>query len=325
MKYYIRLFKNKAYRLLFAMFLLVLLGVFVVTIPLNSVIMGDGVVYPYGALKIFEVICFLLGFFILHAALVSIPVSAKAAQDLSEFKVTSDEAYIYIEFRKYKWKIKRENFNSGGSLLFFDEYRHFITMTRGNQVYNAIVGSKETKLDVQCLEKDRIVLIPDAQELSPQEKHAFCMRLKLNKNRWFYKICSMIYFIMGVACFSMPFQVEEKTVGNIFAGIIIGAALGILFIYVGRICFSISCEGKKEYKYLKNQDVFKVQVYVYDKLIDGSKHHNRYVKISDGKELFFEELYEVTTKLYDNAANVKWYAYYYREHNGGYKIRVMAC
>ncbi len=324
MKYYIRLVKNKAYDLLIFMLVIALFGVFVTTIPFNAHFFNEAEVHSYGATIIFKIIIFLLGLLVIHTALVAIPVSSKVAQDLSEFKVKSDKAYIYIEFRKYKWKIKREMFVSSGAFSFFDENRNFITWTRANQVYNAVVNTKETKLVEQCAEKDKISLIPDARVLTPQEKNVFCAKLKLNRNHWALKFISMFCFLVGLMMFTMPFQVIDKTWGNIMVGLILGIVLGTLFIMAGCTYFKLSCEGKKEYKYLKNQDVYRVKVYVYDRKVSSSQHSNRYVKISDGEELFFEELYKVTNKQFENAAILEWYAYYYKERDGCYKIRVMA-
>lgn len=308
------------------MIIITALGAFVSYISLESFI-KEGLQYEgyyvnnkFGLLTSTNLGILLLGIFTMYLGIVFFPVCSKYAQDLSEYKVNADKDYIWIEFRKYKWKIRRDKFRDGSSLMFFDDNRNFITMTRGYQVYNAVCDCEVIKL-AQCVEKNNIVLIPNAELLTAPEKNMICKMLKLNKNHWFMKGISVFLFFMGIGVLvGFPTQITEPKVSNIIFAVIFGISMGALFIFMGYQLFQISCEGKREYYNINSHDVFKVRVYSYDKLA-GSKNDS--IKICDGNELFFDERYPVTRKQFDNAENIKWYAYYYVNNKGIYKIRVL--
>lgn len=325
MIYYKRLIKNKAYKAIIGMIIITALGAFVSYISLESFIKeglqfeGYYVNNKFGWLTSTNIGILPLGIFIMHLGMVFFPVCSKYAQDLSEYKVNADKEYIWIEFRKYKWKIRREKFSDGSSLMFFDDNRNFVTMTRGYQVYNAIWDCEALKL-AQCTDKNNIALIPNAELLTATEKNMMCKKLKLNKNNWFIKGFSIMFYLIGISSFGLPTQVLDPKISNIILAVIFGSLMGVFFIIMGYNVFQMSCEGKKEYNYISSHDVFKVRVYSYDKK-NASK--NDCIKICDGNELFFDEWYTVTRKQFDNAENIKWYAYYYVDKKGIYKIRVL--
>ena len=229
MKYYKRLLENKAYKVFAIMAVPILLGIFICY-------------KSYDGYQV-EWIVFIAGLVVAYQGLVFIPVVSRYAQDLSEFKVEVDQAYIYIEFRKYKWKIKREHFHGGDCLMFFDEHRHFITMKRAYQVYSGICDLPQIKGENQCGAKYKIDLIPGAEVVTEEEKERFCRKLKLNKNCWFMKVCSIFCFIIGISSFNIVNQTVEKTVPYLIGGLVLGVGLGVTFILMGRMAFQISNEG----------------------------------------------------------------------------------
>lgn len=306
MKYYIRLIKNKGYKLIIVSLIILFLGLFISYISILKV-------------NFFLLICGILN---VYFGLVFFPVTSKKSQDMTEFNIDTDDLFIYIEFRKYKWKIKRENFSGGASLMFFDDSRHFVTLLRASQVYNAVYDMDKIKRNLELSAKNQIHLVPDPEKLSIQEKTLFCQKFKLNKSQWIIKVFSLFCLIIGISFFGIFNQIETKSILKEIAGVIFGLLLGIVFLYFAYILFLLSLKGKREYRYIIKNEMFKVRVYCHDKLM-GDDSNTFYIKISDGYNLFFDEYYRVTKEQFLNANQLKWYAYYYKEKKGSYKIRIL--
>lgn len=330
MIYYKRLWQRKKGALLIMLFLDVMLFSFLYAVLNSNTWEGSTMVYIsnyevfVGQLFTVPILCFLL-----YGGLVFLPMSSYYAQDLSEFDVTSDKVYLHIRFRKYSWQLKRQDFGPQ-KFMFFDKEHHFVGMTRAYQVYNAVCRRKEVISSVGGgALKDKIAEIPGAHCLTREEKEHLFVRAGLNKKHIGVKIWGAFMIVCGISFFSMPDSILDPVPWKIVVSWVLAILLGGGFIWTGIFLLTMNKDEKKARRVMMGTDVFKVRVYCYDKLyLTGRTHRgvlvtHYYIKISDGKELFFDERYEVTQKQYQNSEQRVWEAYYYQTEAGAMKIMVL--
>lgn len=322
MKYYKRLWENKCYKVFIAMFILALIGILAVYFSFYSsdgdysyvFLMDHIVLVPHnGGLLLAAAFCFYTGFGF-------IPSVAREAQDLSEFHVEGDKEWLYISYGKYAWKVGRSRF-SPEQFCLWDAKRHFVGISTAYRVYNAICDHEEVRRELYEYASDELLWQMDGKvRLSPEEKKKYIKKFRLNKSHPFRKMFALFLAMGALSSLQMPSEVIDPTPLRLVGGALFGIFLFLMFGAGSIAIFYLSNEDKKEYRYLKNHDIYRVRVYCYDKDCD---REGNYIRISDGKGSFFPGYYHVTKQQWENAESIAWYAYYYSGKKGNLSIRVM--
>ena len=321
MKYYKRLWKNKCYKIFIGMFVFALVGFLAVYFSFYSpdgdysyvFLMNHVFLVPHGyGLLLVAAFCFYTGFWFL-------PGVAREAQDLSEFQVEEDGEWLYIRYGKYEWKVKGKDFGPE-QLCFKDAKGHFAGIITAYRVYNAICDRQEVRgQPPEYASYELLGQMDDKVCLSPEEKEHYIKKFELHKSHPFQKIFALFLATAALSSLRMPLEVMDSASFRR-----IGAALFGLFLFFlfGAGCvavFRMSCAGKREYKYLKTHDVYRVRVYYYHKDSDAD---GDYLQFSDGKGHFFGERFHVMKNQWQNVENIVWYAYFYRQEDGNFRVRV---
>lgn len=304
MKYYKNLIKRKKYGDLAVCLILFALGVFTFFYSFLDVIirnidwsdLSSYAIYNNGIVGILgstNIGMSLLGIFIMYIGIVWIPVNSPYAQDDSDYNIKSEGEYIHIRFKRNEFLVKKETFQPT-DLFFKDINKHFVSMTRGYQIYNYVMA-KYKELTEKEVDNSKIILksevvnrFSNVRKMSNEEKISFINQQKIkNKLRLFFIITSMllwanfIFWLFGLLAFMI-------TSNFVISDIIVTVIMIIVSFILGKKSNVAIFKNKNLIKRILNEDMYIVECKVYDKKhnqtqdTDGTVFDNYYIKITDG-------------------------------------------
>jgi len=332
MKYYKNLIKRKKFGVLTLSFIFFALGLVAFYYNLLDVIiknvdwihLSSYVTYNYGIYSIIgstNIGMALIGLLIMYFGIIWIPVTSPHAQDDSDYNIKSEGEYIHIIFKKNEFLVKKETFQST-DLFFKDKNNHFVSMTRGHQIYS-YVTAKYIKLTEKEMDESKIILksevvnkFSNVQKMSNEEKINFINQHKLkNRPRLFFIITSVLlwgnftFWSYAILVYIIFF---DCTISDIIVTIII-----IIVSYIlGKKSNTAIFKNKKLIKRILNEDMYIVECKVYDKKHnlsgdpDGTVSDNYYIKITDGNYIV-DQWIKIPKEKYKQEDNytVKFYVF----------------
>lgn len=331
MKYYKNLIKRKKYGVLIIAFCIFLLGAFsffynlldVIIKNINFSDLSSYTIYNNGIIGLIgttNIGLSLIGLFLMYIGIVYIPVNSPYAQDDSDYDIKSEGEYIHIKFKNNEFLVKKETFQPT-DLFFKDKNKHFVSITRGYQIYNYVMAnykkSTEKELnDSKVILKSEVVnKFKNVKKMSNEEKINFINVHKIkNKPRWLFVITSIIlwasfiFWLLGLLSFILTF---DFTISNI----IIALIMMIISFVLGKKSNNAILKNKKLVKRILNEDMYIVECEIYDKKynqtqdVDGTVYNNYYIKITDGNYIVNEWI-EIPKEKYNKDDNkVKFYVF----------------
>lgn len=331
MKYYKNLIKRKKYGILTICLITFLLGAFtfffnfldVIIKNINSSDLSSYAIYSNGIIGLIastNIGLSLIGIFIMYIGIVWMPVNCPYAQDDSDYNIKSEGEYIHILFKNNEFLVKKETFQPT-DLFFKDKNKHFVSMTRGYQIYNYIMANYK-KITERELEKSKIILksevvnrFANVRRMSNEEKISFIKTNGIkNRPRLFFVITSVllwanfIFWIVGLLSFII-------TSHFIISDIIMSLIIIIISFVLGKKSNIAIFKNKHLIKRILNEDMYIVECKIYDKKhnqtqnVAGTIHDNYYIKITDGNYIVDQWIKIPKEKYEQDGNNVKFYVF----------------
>lgn len=331
MKYYKNLIKRKKYAVLIFSLLVFLLGAFAFFYNFLDVIirniewsdLSGYAIYNNGIAGIIgstNIGLSLLGIFVMYIGIVWFPLNSPYAQDDSDYDIKSEGEYIHIIFKNNEFLVKKETF-SPTDLFFRDKNKHFVSMTRGYQIYNYIMANYK-KLTERELDESKIILksevvnkFSNVKKMSDEEKITFINDHNIkNRLRLFFVITSVVLWTYFIFCLIelLDFII---TFDFIISDAVLATIIMIISFILGKKSNVAIFKNKKLVKRILNEDMYIVECEIYDKKndrtqdADGTIYDNYYIKITDGNYIV-DEWIKIPKEKYEQDSNsVKFYVF----------------
>lgn len=188
-------------------------------------------------------------------------------------------------------------------------------------LYNAAGNHEEVcRTDYEYTPDKLLGQMEDKVRLSPEEKEKYIKKFGLNKGHPVQKMFALFLAMAALRGLQIPMEVIAPTPLRRIGGVFLGIFLFLVFAAGSAAVFHLSNEDKKEYRYLKTRDIYRVRVFYCDKARDED---GTYIRISDGKGNTFDGYYYVSSRQWKNAETIAWYVYYYRQRDEKLKIRIV--
>ena len=331
MKYYKNLIKRKRYGVLIFCLIMFLLGAFtffsnfldIIIRNINWSDLSSYAIYNNGIIGLIgstNIGLSLIGIFIMYIGIVWMPVNSPYAQDDSDYDIKSEGEFIHIVFKNNEFLVRKETFQPT-DLFFRDRNKHFVSMTRGYQIYNYIMANYK-KLTERELDESKIILksevvnkFSNVKRMSDEEKMSFINSHKIkNKPRLFFVITSFllwinfIFWLFGLLSFIITFNF-------IISHIIVAVIMIIISFVLGKKSNVAILKNKNLIKRILNEDMYIIECEIYDKKhnqtqdTDGTVYDNYYIKITDGNYIVDQWIKIPKEKYEQDDNNVRFYVF----------------
>lgn len=332
MIYIKRLIQRKKTKPLFGILFSFMLGIFCIFSALYDFIIENQLYYTGTYLnaltngsRIFTYFLpgrILLGTYIIYLAIFCLPKWTSDSQNKEDYYVITKDAYIDIRFQKWIWHIKAEDI-SASSFFFFDEARHFVSPTRGFQVYNAVkaffpeVIGKTSHYTADILNTGKIHQFEHTRKAAADEIEMFLKKASLNSFHLFTKFFSLLLIISGFSFFSYS-QIEL----GIFLLLLWG--FSILLILCGLYLFWWSGSDSRTRRWIQNHGLFIAKGYLYARHTSHSDDGIHYmIKVWDGTKIYLSDWLCVDKNIYNQSETTSLSLYYYIDKNSIYHIELV--
>lgn len=262
-----------------------------------------------------------VGAYVAYLGFFALPRWSRYAQLPEEYKVSVDETHINIIFRKWSWRVKRETFQPG-DLFFRDGNHKFVSVSRGYQVYNAMLafypeyigtGKVPDKRELGSIED-----FHDVRKMTVEERRAYAREKK--KGNGFSSACmggvSLIFGGLAVKIFLMLPQ--KITLGEKMPVLLLGLFLFLLFL----LFFMMAVSAKMEARWMRTHDCFVATGYSYNKskeqVQDGTLNRTTvyYAKVWDGHSVYLKRTFEISREDFAREEPLTFELRFYKDKRG---------
>ncbi|MCI8309348.1 MAG: hypothetical protein HFJ45_03925 [Clostridia bacterium] len=220
---------------------------------------------------------------------------------------------IYIRFKKNEFLVRKETFQPT-DLFFKDKNKHFVSMTRGYQIYNYVIAKYKELIEKQVndskiiLKSEVVNKFSNVKIMTNEEKINFINEQKLkNKPNLFFIITSILLWI-SFAFWVLVILISIITFEFEILEIIVSVLMLTIFFVFGKKSNATISKSKNLIKRILNENMYIVECQVYDKKYfrtqdtDLTIHDNYYIKITDGNYIVNQwiEISKVNYKQEDN-------------------------
>lgn len=315
MKYYKNLIAKKKFEIFFLQLFLVLLGLFVCYIGLESYInnniassdisvittINTGIV---GIISQTNIGIFIIGLLLLYYSIIVIPISAPEAQSPEEYEIKSLGENIYIKFREYEFIIKKGKFDSS-SLMFKDKNGKFVSPVRAWQISNYVEFYYRNELKVSKPIENEATLGKKTSKFSgmrlatKDEINRLIKSEQLKSSKMYFKLFSLFFWCIGFLSFISIFNDEQSLLLRLLMILI-----GLAFCYIGKIMWKMGIKDKTLLNKIIKGEVYVAKCYSFDKRIhniDNTPDSTRTyfeIKVHDKDGHYINEWFRIDGKTY---------------------------